>query len=149
TATSRSCSSDGALIVLSDIVGLLRKEGLSSSSSLVTPPGQVARALRPAVLGVTASGGHRKIVADAIGALLAFARDRHFALNDEESRVEFMGVLRVGGVRLHLAIDNLVIAVGAALGLELRPVHRLSPQMRYRVWRIVACAEAGRGVNSL
>src|SRR6516225_10358334 len=95
---------------------------------LVTPPGQIARTLRAAALGVPAAGSHGEAIARAIGMLLSLTGDSHFAFEDQQPRVEFMGMLGICRVRLHPAIDDLMIALRTTLGLELRPVHWLSPE---------------------
>src|SRR5271165_403885 len=115
----------GTLMVLSDIV-LARRRLLVAASS------EISDTVRPAALGVPAPGGHRKRIAVAVGALLAVADHGHFAFEYQQARIEFMGMLWVCRLCVHPAIDDFLVALRPQFGLEIRPVHRPSPQMRYR-----------------
>src|SRR6185369_10139307 len=100
---SPSCSRVGTLIVSIDIV-------LAGRRLLIAASSQIPDTRRSAVLGVAASGGHRKGIPAAIGAFLAGTGDRHLAFEDEQACVESMRVLRIDRAGLHPAVDDLPIA---------------------------------------
>src|SRR5215831_15922766 len=99
---------------------------------------------RSAVLGMTASRGDGAGVAGPICAFLALAGNRDVAFEDEKPRVELVGMLGVYRVRLHAAIDDFAVSLRAYLGLEFRPVHRLSPQCVGASYAITDYSTMGR-----
>jgi hypothetical protein len=80
---------------------------------VVPPSGEISDTLWSAVLGMTASRGDRAGVAGPICAFLALARNRDLALEDEQPRVELVGVLGVYPVRLHAAVDDFAVSLRA------------------------------------
>src|SRR5205823_1549258 len=125
-ATSPSCCGVGTLTVFSGILILRSGERpLARGLLRIAAACEVADPFRPALFGMPASGGDRKCIAGAVEALAAIAHDRHLALEDQQFRVELMGMLGVCRGSRHPAVDDLEIALRLALALELRPVHRL------------------------
>src|SRR5262245_22913086 len=106
---------------------MLRSGGRPLARSLLqrATAREVADAVYSALLRMSTTGGHRKSIAGTIKALAAIARDRHLTLEDQQFRVELVGMLGVYCVCLHPAVDDLEIALRLALALEFRPVHGL------------------------
>src|SRR5437660_3328628 len=93
----------------------------------VAPAGQITRPLCSTLFRMAASRAHRESVAGTIGALLPLRRNRHRAFQNEQVRVEFMGMLGIDCICLHATIEHFAITLLAQLGLENRPLHLHSP----------------------
>src|SRR5438105_2891113 len=93
----------------------------------VTPPGQVASAFRSALLGMAAAGAHLERVAGAVNPLFSLGGDRHRAFENQQTGIEFVGMLEVQRIGVHAAINHLAVALCPQLGLEFCPIHRHSP----------------------
>jgi len=72
-----------------------------------------------------AAGAHGESIASAVGPLNSLRGNCHGPFKNEQTGVEFMGVLGVQRIRLHAPIDDLGIALLTQFGLENGSIHLL------------------------
>ena len=92
----------------------------------VAPSGDIADPRRAALLGMRRAGRHLAAIAAAVGPLFAAAGQRDLTIKYQQTRGEFMAVLRVEFARLHVARDDVGEPVGAQLCFELVLIQDLS-----------------------
>ena len=85
---------------------------------------------------MAAAGSHRESVAGAIGFLGSLGGNGHGPFKDEQAGVEFVGVLGVERIGLHVPIDDFGITLLTQFGLENASDPFASPDLG---WLNLAC----------